>query len=152
MARILATTLLLASGMAAGCLDSTGPDPGEQIYEASLEQWNNDGPDSYDMVLRRQTVSVNPDVSVLITVRNGVVTSRTYDGTTIPVEPGSASLYPDVPGLFAIARDAMDADPFFLSIEYDEVYGYPKIINLDLVAGRTDDNLIYTVTVFTPVV
>lgn len=151
MARILPTTLLLASGLAAACLDSSGPNPGEQIFEASLEQWNADGPDSYDMVLRRQTVSANPDLSVRITVRNGLVTSRIYDGTEIPVAAGDADLFPDVPGLFAFLKDAMDADPFYLSAAYDETYGFPIEIQLDMFAGRTDDNVTFTVTTFTAV-
>lgn len=151
MARILVTTLLLASGLAAACLDSSGPNPGEQIFEASLEQWNTDGPDSYDMVLRRQTLGVNPDLAVLLTIRSGVVTSRFYNETDIPVAAADVALWPDVPGLFALLRDAMDDDPFFLSASYDEIYGYPSEIQLDRFAGRTDDNVIYTVTVFTPV-
>lgn len=151
MARFQSTAVLCAALLTASCLDSGGPDPGEQIYLSSLEQWNSEGPSSYDMVLRRQTISATPDLSVLITVRNGTVTSRTYDGTAIPVEPGSVVYYPDVPGLFQFVRSAMDADPFLLSTEYDEAYGYPSSINLDMYAGRTDDNVIYTVTSFTPI-
>jgi hypothetical protein len=151
MARLNATAVLLSSVLSAACLDNAGPNPGEQIFESSLDEWNTEGPDSYDMVLRRQTISLNPDLSVLITVRNGVVTSRTYDGTTIPVEPGNVTLYPDVPGLFAFLKDAMDSDPFLLSAEYDETYSYPQMITLDRFAGRTDDNVVYTVTSFTAI-
>jgi len=151
MARFSATAVLLSSVLSAACLDNAGPDPGEQIFKSSLEEWNTKGPTSYDMVLRRQTISLNPDLSVLITVRNGVVTSRTYDGTTIPVEPANASLYPDVPGLFAFLKQAMDSNPFLLNAEYDETYSYPQLITLDRYAGRTDDNVTYTVTSFTAI-
>ena len=151
MARFLVTTAVFSAALAAGCLDNDGPDPGEQIFESSLQQWNEDGPASYDMVLRRQTLGVNPDLRVVITVRNEIVTSRFYLGTDIPVSGDAAALYPDVPGLFAFVREAMDADPFLLSTAYDELYGYPSEITLDLTAGSTSDNVIYTVEEFTPV-
>lgn len=150
MARFFATTVALSSALAAGCLDNDGPDPGEQIYQASLEQWNEEGPDSYEMVLRRQTLGANPDLRVVITVVNNVVTSRIYLGTDIPVGDDATSLYPDIPGLFAFVREAMDADPFLLATSYDETYGYPSEITLDVTAGSTSDNVVYTVEEFTP--
>ena len=150
MARFLATMMLLASTAASGCLDN-GPDPGEQIYEASLAQWNTEGPESYDMVLRRQTISANPDLRVLIRVRNGVVADRFYFETDIPVAPADAEKYPDVPGLFEFVREAMDGDPFLLATTYDEIYGYPREIQYDLTAGSESDNVIFTVVEFTPV-
>ena len=56
-----------------------------------------------------------PTSSVVITVRNEVVTSRIYFGTTIPVSAEAAPGYPDIPGLFAIVAEAMAGDPFLLS-------------------------------------
>ena len=151
MARSLATAILLSSSMAAGCLDNNGPDPGQQIFESSLAQWNAEGPDSYDMVLRRQTISANPDLRVVITFRNGVVTSRTYLGTEIPVTGDAIALFPDIDGLFDFLAAAMAGDPFLLSAEYDPTYGYPSTITYDENAGQTSDNVIYTVEEFTPV-
>lgn len=150
MARFLATAVLLASTLVSGCLDS-GPDPGQQIFEASLAQWNSDGPESYDMVLRRQTISVNPDLRVLITVRNGVVTSRFYFETNIPVAPADVEKYPDVLGLFDFVAEAMAGDPFLLATTYDELYGYPSEVQYDLTAGSTSDNVTFTVVEFTPI-
>ena len=91
MARFLATAVVLSSGLASGCLDNDGPDPGHQIFQASLDLWNEEGPDSYVMVLRRQTIGINPDVRVIITVQNDVVVSRIYDGTDIPVSEDAAA-------------------------------------------------------------
>lgn len=151
MARPLATTILLASGLASGCLDNSGPNPNEQIYEAALAQWNTDGPESYNMVLRRQTISANPDLRVEIQVRNGVVTSRFYFETDIPVAPADVEKYPDVLGLFEFVREAMDGDPFLLATTYDELFGYPSEVQYDLTAASTSDNVVYTVVDFTPV-
>jgi hypothetical protein len=151
MARYLATAILLSSGMAAGCLDNNGPDPGQQIFESSLAQWNAEGPDSYDMVLRRQTISANPDLRVVITFRNGVVTSRTYLGTEIPVTGDAIALFPDIDGLFDFLAEAMAGDPFLLSAEYDPEFGYPSTITYDEHAGQTSDNVVYTVEEFTPI-
>jgi hypothetical protein len=151
MARLLATAVLLASTLVSGCLDNNGPNPGQQIFEASLAQWNSDGPASYDMVLRRQTISINPDLRVLITVRNGVVTSRFYFETDIPVAPADVEKFPDVPGLFDFVAEGMAGDPFLLATTYDELYGYPSEIQYDLTASSTSDNLIYTVVEFTPI-
>lgn len=151
MARINATAVLLAASLASACLDSSGPNPGEQIYEASLAQWNSDGPESYDMILRRQTIGANPDLRVEISVRNGVVTSRFYFETDIPVAPADASKYPDIPGLFDFVKDAMDGDPFLLATTYDETWGYPSEVQYDETAGSTSDNVIFTVVEFTVV-
>ena len=151
MARYLATTILLSAGLAAGCLDNSGPDPGRQIFEASLAQWNELEPPNYDMVLRRQTISANPDLRVVIQVRNGVVTSRTYLGTDIPVTGDAAAAFPDIDGLFAFVDEAMQGDPFLLATEYDGDWGYPSSIVYDLNAGQTSDNVTYTVEEFTPI-
>jgi hypothetical protein len=151
MARLLATTILLASGFASGCLDNNGPNPNEQIYESALTQWNTDGPESYNMVLRRQTISANPDLRVEIQVRNGVVTSRFYFETDIPVAPADVEKYPDILGLFEFVREAMDGDPFLLATTYDELFGYPSEIQYDLTAASTSDNVVYNVVEFTPV-
>ena len=151
MARYLATAILLSSGLAAGCLDNDGPDPGRQIFESSLAQWNDVEPPNYDMVLRRQTISANPDLRVVIQVRNGVVTSRVYLGTDIPVGGDAAADFPDIDGLFAFLGEAMNGDPFLLSAEYDSDFGYPSTIVYDLNAGQTSDNVTFTVEEFTPI-
>ena len=151
MARYLATAILLSSGMAAGCLSNDGPDPGKQIFESSLAQWNDLEPPNYDMVLRRQTISANPDLRVVISVRNGVVTSRVYLGTDIPVTGDAAAAFPDIDGLFAFLGQAMEGDPFLLSAEYDSDWGYPSMITYDATAGQTSDNVTYTVESFTEI-
>jgi hypothetical protein len=151
MARFLATAVLLSSGLAAGCLDNDGPDPGQQIFESSLAQWNETGPSSYDMLLRRQTISANPDLKVVISVRNGVVTSRIFFGTDIPVSEDAAAAFPDIDGLFAFLGEAMEGDPFLLAAEYDSEFGYPSSITYDATAAQTSDNVTYTVEELTPV-
>ena len=88
---------------------------------------------------------------VVITVRNGVVTSRTYFGTEVPVGGDAASLYPDIDGLFAFVGEAMEGDPFLLATEYDSEYGYPVSVIYDATAGTTSDNVTFTVEELTPV-
>ena len=53
------------------------------------------------------------------------------------------------PGLFAIVQEAMAGDPFLLSTTYDEIYGYPSSVQLDVTAAQTSDNVTYTVEEFT---
>jgi hypothetical protein len=146
-ALLLAASLLTLSS----CADTSGPDPAEQIFTSALAQWNEFGPDSYDLVLKRQCVCTPSDVDVTIQVRNGTVAARFYTGTELQVPANQVSLYPDVPGLFQLIRNAMDNDPFFLSAEYDQNFGHPVNVQLDLVAGRTDDNVVYTSLSLTPV-
>lgn len=150
MARLLATAVVLSSGLVGGCLDNSGPDPSKQIFEASLGLWNDEGPESYTMVLRRQTVGINPDVRVVITVQHDIVISRIYQGTEVHVSEDAAAGYPDIPGLFSLVLEAMNGDPFLLSTNYDPTYGYPSSVTLDVTAARTSDNVIYTVEEFTP--
>ena len=139
-ALVLATSILAI----ASCTDTSGPDPAEQIYSSALAQWNQLGPDSYDLNLKRQCVCSPSDVDVTIQVRNGVVAARFFTGTELPVPAGQASLYPDVPGLFQVVRTAMDNDPYFLSAEYDQNFGHPVLIQLNQDASRNDDDVIYT--------
>lgn len=143
--------LLAGSLLASACSDVSGPDPAEQIYSSALAHWNQVGPASYDLVLKRQCICTPAEVDVTIEVRNGTVTARYYTATGDPVAASSASLYPDVPGLFQVVRDAMDGDPLFLSAEYDQTYGHPVLIQIDQVGGRSDDNVVYTSLSLTPV-
>ena len=150
MARLplLFSASILAS---AACSDTSGPNPAEQIYTAALAQWNESGPASYDMVLKRQCICQVSEIDVTIQVRNRVVVSRTFTASGDPVGSGQVSLYPDVPGLFALVRAAMDDDPVFLSATYDQTYGHPIEIQLDLDGSRSDDNVVYTTLQLTPV-
>ena len=146
-ALVLATSILALSS----CADTSGPDPAEQIYASALAHWNQQGPDSYDLNLKRQCLCSPADVDVTIQVRNGAVTARFFTGTEIQVPASQISLFPDVPGLFQLIRVAMDNDPFYLSAEYDQNFGHPVNIQLDQVGGRSDDNVVYTSLSLTPV-
>ena len=146
MARFLATAILLSSGMAPVCLDNDGPDPGQQIFESSLAQWNEEGPTSYDMVLRRQTIGANPTSKWSSSVRNDVVTSRIYFGTTSPSSAEAPRrLSPTSPACLRLWQEAMAATRSCSRPRTTRSTAYPSSVQPGRDRGHQTDNVTYTV-------
>ena len=142
----LTSTLVLAA--LAACSDSSGPTGADDLYQANLTKWNATGPHSYRMVLTRNCACPAPEV-VLMVVQNRVVTSRTFVETGEAVPPDRAADFPDVPGLFALVKQAMDEEAFSYNAAYDPTYGYPYTVYVDFVGSSLTDNVSYAVTEFT---
>jgi len=49
---------------------------------------------------------------------------------------------------FNLAEDLLNREVAFLEIEYDETYGFPKIISVDYVENIADDEIAYIYTNF----
>ncbi|HEX9164389.1 MAG TPA: DUF6174 domain-containing protein [Gemmatimonadales bacterium] len=143
----LSGRLVLAALALAACSDSSGPTGPDDLYQANLTKWNTTGPRSYQMVLTRNCACPVPEV-VLMVVQNRVVTSRTFVETGEPVPPGRAADFPDVPGLFALVKQAMDEEAFSYNAAYDPTYGYPYTVYVDFVGSTLTDNVSYAVTEF----
>lgn len=136
--------LVLALGLLAGCSDSTGTSIQEELLTSSIRKWNETGPASYEMILLR-TCACPAIPPVRIIVRNKVVESRSYADTGDPVPSEKADDFPDVPGLFALVKKAMDEDYYLFTVAYDPTYGYPASLQLDQVAATLDDNVNFQV-------
>ena len=59
-----------------------------------------------------------------------------------PIPDNRATLFPDVPGLFAMVNAARkNADG--LSVDYDVTYGFPGAIAIDWRTNTADDEITY---------
>jgi len=65
---------------------------------------------------------------VVVTVRNGVVTSRRYVGTGAAVAASFAGAFPAVEGLFALVDAAVRSGTRPLDVRYHATFGYPTRI------------------------
>lgn len=148
--RVMRGALILAVGLLAGCSDSTGPSLQEELLTSAIRKWSETGPASYEMILLR-TCACPGIPAVRIIVRNKVVESRTYTGTGDPVPPEDADDFPDVPGLFALVKKAMDEDYYLFSVAYDPTYGYPSSLQLDPDASTLEDNVNFQVVELQPI-
>jgi hypothetical protein len=147
--RMRLPSLLLLATLAA-CTDTSGPTPGDQIYEGNLAKWNSTGPASYQMVLTRACACTVPLEAVLVVVRNKAVESRTFTATGTAVPTVRAPDFPDVAGLFDMINRAKGGGAIAYSAEYDSALGYPVTVFVNWTAGTIADDVSYTVTDFTP--
>lgn len=134
--------------VAAACQDVN--EANRAVYNAALQQWNSVGPDSYSFTLIRVCVCTPDSTWVDIVVENDVVTSRIYQDTAEPVPAGEAAKYPDIPGLFALVKFALDNKVFQWGVLFNADWGYPEEFFIDYDASTMDDNVAYAVPVFTP--
>ena len=140
------TSLAMALLALAACGDGLPLAP-QFVLRAAHERWQRSGIDSYELTVRRICYCLSVD-AVRVKVENGVVVSRTFAGTGDPVPTTYASLYPDVPGLFAIVEEAArDADD--LDTRFDPTYGFPVEISIDWYEVAVDDEISYRTESFT---
>jgi hypothetical protein len=139
-----ATTIAAIALAIGGCRETSSPNEG---LASARARWSARAPASYDMVLSKGCECV-PGTSgtAAISVRNGVVISRTYpnDG---PVPPEYAAAFPAVPDLFDIIDAAVRAGTRPIDVKYDPIYGYPIRAALGNVAA---DAPLYMISNFTP--
>jgi len=133
----------------AACSDTSGPTGAEELYDANLAKWHSTGPDSYQMVVTRSCACTVPVELVRVVVQNKAVASRTFVETGQPVPAARAADFPDVPGLFALLKKAMDENAFSYNAAYDPTWGYPATLYLDFVGSTLTDNVSYAVSEFT---
>ena len=113
---------------------------------AAKARWERANLDSYEMTVQRLCFcgSVDP---VRVTVSGGAIVSRVNVVTDEPIPANNATLFPDVPGLFAIVREAR-ASADHLRVEFDATYGFPTLISIDWETNTADDEVVYSVESF----
>ena len=121
---LLSATLLVILLSGSRCIGSTGPDA---TLEAARDRWARNGFDDYSITISRSCECL-PGMSeaAVVVVRDGVVESRTYVRTGLPVPPEYAHGYPSVEGLFDAIEAGLAAEGNGeLSVDYHPVLGYP---------------------------
>ena len=120
----LATSVALLSAGACG----NGTAPSEELADAR-SKWRRSAPASYSYTIRIACeCTAEMAGPTVVTVRNGVVESRTYVNSGAAVSSEYVSSFPSVDGLFAKIEDAMrNGTTPFVAI-YHPSLGYPTRI------------------------
>lgn len=132
---------LILAGLAA-CDDATGP--GIEL-ELARARWAQHGPPSYTITVARlcECLETGP---VEVTVRNGVIESRTLTRNGAPVPSSYAELFPSVEGLFEQIENAQRTRVARLDVAFHPTYGYPARIEIDHSRPAVDDEVTYVAT------
>ncbi|MGE0553175.1 MAG: DUF6174 domain-containing protein [Gemmatimonadales bacterium] len=138
---VLAAT---AVGALVAC-ESEPLSPGEQQLNEAELLWRELAIDSYQIEVTRAFAGA--PIQVRVEVTDGVVTARRYLFDDSEVGAAEAPLYPDVPGLFALARDGF-ARAQGAQVNFHPTYGFPTrlIINYDI--AQTNDDVDISVAGF----
>ncbi len=140
-----AALLALAVTVAAASCDA----PTVPLLEVAQRQarWAEREPDAYAFDLLRSCFC-GPEVTdtVTITVRNGVVESRIFKTSGIPVEDVVAqwgsdieAIFPDIDGMFAVLLETARRDPEVLEVRYHPTYAFPRLISADISRNIADE-------------
>jgi len=131
----------------AGTLACHSTSPSEESFNSSRQRWIDANVVSYSMLITRTDGTGDP-VAVRVTVANGAVTSRVFDGTSQDVPAADASKYPDVNALFDLIQDGFNRAQT-VTVTFDQTYGFPASMNINYTIGSFDDDLVIAVTEFT---
>lgn len=138
--------LTLATAMAlgvAGCdlVSPSADEPARSELETAEATWRAAGVLEYELAVERHCFCALTGPAV-VTVRVGFANEVRPSGDQMPdVLAGDA--YPDVPGLFAVVRDAIARGAHFLRVAYHPTLGYPTEISVDYREGVADDEIAY---------
>lgn len=135
---------LLALALLTACAAPTAPL--DQLSSARA-RWVRAGVVSYTMELYRGCECL-PGASgtVTIVVRNGVVVSRTYANSDLPVPAALASAFPTIEQIFARMETELREVPHPHDLEFDRQFGFPIRYALGDPAA---DALLYRISAFT---
>jgi len=129
----------------AGCETITGSKPEKALWDALEIK-------SYDFVFQKScfcgAVGPNP---VKLSVRDGVVSAAAPVGSFIGTMP-PLSTYPTVDSLFAILDRAEKNTPDGVTVDFDPTYHYPTKISVDPIKNAVDDEVVYSVESFVPII
>ena len=122
--RVLSTMLMALLISGSECAGSTGP---EATLQTARAKWARHGFDDYSITISRSCEClVEMSEPAVVVVRDGVVESRTYVRTGLPVRPEFAGGFPSVEGLFEDIEEGLAGEGNGnLSVDYHPVFGYP---------------------------
>ncbi|MGH7678980.1 MAG: DUF6174 domain-containing protein, partial [Gemmatimonadaceae bacterium] len=87
-------------------------------------RWRERGPASYQMTLQRSCECLPSDAGpFVVTVRNGVVESRTYPQSNTSIPEHLADVFPSVEGLFVMIEHAINERWPVVTVTYDRALG-----------------------------
>lgn len=143
---------LLGAALLTACGTPTEPGDPAEALSRNRALWVQKGPANYQIVMSRLCECL-PEATqpVTVVVRNQVVEGRRYL-TGAPVDPQYDALFVSIPELFDLIQQAIDGNAPGLAVRYHPLLGYPQSIQIDWVAGTSDDEVSYMVSDFGPIV
>ena len=139
---VAATALMLQ----AACGDNTGP---QSEFSNARAKWLAHAPGSYSYTVLRGCFCI-PDSRgpVTVTVRNGIVESRRYAETGVSVPANFAQYFPTVDEMFSKVDSLRVNNVARLEVKYDAIYGFPVLVDVDVIARIADDEFTYETSGF----
>jgi hypothetical protein len=128
-----------------------GPTAPEQQLQAARLKWERRRPAAYTFTIARLCFCTQEGIGpVIVSVRDGVVESRTYVAGGAAVAPTYADFFPTVDGLFDLIENARRQGADAIDVTYDPLLGFPVVTSIDYVRAMADDELTYRATSFQP--
>ena len=128
-----------------------GPTEPERQLQAARLKWQRARPAAYTITISR-SCECTQEMSgpVVVSVRDGVIESRTYVATAAAVTAPYVDLFPSIDGLFERIDDARRRRAASLVVTYDPTIGFPATISIDYDRVMVDDELTYRAFNFQP--
>lgn len=145
----LTVPMLLASACSTSV---TGVPSGERAdYAAARERWRSRNVDSYSWVYQRGSCECLPEWTRPLYVEvNGASVIVLDDATRQPPTYLALSTPPTVDYLFDVIAAAIAQDAYRLHVEYDPVYGHPRVVDVDYHEQYVDDEMRVETRAFVP--
>jgi len=150
-----ALTIIVVIAIAISALALTGvlggTAPTGMTPETPQELWQSKGIDSYRFTLQVSCFCLMEMVQpVTVEVQNGEVASITYVADGSPANPEFFDRYSTIDKLFTIIEDADAQNAVRLDVTYEETYGVPLSIDIDISELMADEELYLTTSNFEP--
>ena len=140
---------LAAAAVTVGACD--GPTAPERKLQAARLKWEHTRPAAYTYTVALYCFCPQEGSGpVIVSVRDGVVESRTYVNSGAAVAPTYADYFPTIDGLFEMIEDARRQGAYAINVTYDPARGFPVFISIDYVREMADEELSYRTTNFQP--
>jgi hypothetical protein len=129
--------------LAAGCSDPVGPGTGAVIELARARaKWREQQLTAYSYDFRRSCFCLETTTAPvrLLVVGEDVTEVAALEGWYVPpsLDPG---FYPTVDELFDVVETAIRERVTHLEVEYDNTFGYPRLVEIDRAEDTVDDEL-----------
>lgn len=135
-------TLALSGAFGATAKTETAPETPQALWESQAVE-------SYRYTLQVGCFCLQEMTQpVIIEVKNGEVASIIYLADGSAANPDFFERYDSIDKLFAVINDAQAQGPARLDVTYDETYGVPLSINIDISEMIADEELYLTLSNF----
>jgi len=146
------TAILVAMTGLSACsvLDTDGRESERERLEANRAQWESQGVDSYEFVLRRLCFCAGGTSPARVIVRSGQRLSVTDVESGAPVPEAFAQYYLTIDELFDFIADAIDRKAHEIDVTYDATFGFPTRIAIDYIENAIDEEMAFEASLFLP--